>query len=910
MAVKEIKYDPKKRTYTGTDNNDILNATTLDYVVPTEGKDKGKGLTITGVKGNDTITGTTGSDVINGGDGDDNISGGVGNDKLTGGKGKDIFIFTKNEGVDTITDADKDDIIRITGTSADKLKYGKQGNNLEIYYDDSMDENNKIVVKNYFKKFLKGQQPQIEVWEEGIDEFPHDIVIENYFLTGKGTITGTKGDDNIVGSNSKDTIKAVSGIDTIEGRGGNDTLYGGTTANSQTTFIFTPGDGQDVVNSGKGEDTLLFNDIENLSFEQGAKNKKDLVIRYSNNENDFVTVKNYFTVNKQGLVNGINSKNSIKHFIVNNQEISSGFIIGTAEKDRIYTYGDTTLNKIYACDGNDLINIDVDNITAYGGNGCDNVSINASGTTVYGGDGNDRISSFGTNNIIIGGKGNDRLTVSGNFMSEEEYQTVFIFNKGDGNDSLTSWSNHSVLKFADSSLSDLKLERLGDGLIIKYNSGKDSVMLRAFYGYDAGEYSLVDKNGQEKTLDDFIADYKTIPLYSAKKFVGNKDNDDFRLEDVKNLIVDASDGNDRMSITATGTTVYGGNGNDLIGIDGIDNTVYGGKGYDRFYVNRYYYGNSYEDNMESQTTFVFKKGDGNDRFLSYSQGDSVLKFADSLLSNLALERFGNSLVIKYNSGKDSITLEEYFDEGNNGKYTLIDKKGQEKTLDDFISEYSSSIPVSSTTEIIGTNYDDDINVRTNNLTVYGMKGNDSISISASGTTVYGGDGSDEINVSSGTNNIICCGKGNDLLCNWNEVSNTTLIFNNDDGNDIIESWANSTNTILKFNDALISDITIENKGSATILKYNSGKDSLCFNFNEYNETEFTIIDKNNAQISLNNLIEMNNPNAPEKFVCMNYISSQVAAFKGSNNSDNVTYYDNQNTNDILLVIPEYQTLSN
>lgn len=897
MAVKEIKYDPKKRTYTGTDNNDIMDASTLGYVVPTEGKDKGKGLTITGVKGNDTITGTAGNDVINGGDGDDAIKGRLGDDKLTGGKGKDIFIFTKNEGTDTITDADKDDTIRITGTSADKLKYGKQGNNLEIYYDSSMDEKNKIVVQNYFTKFMKGQQPQIEVWEEGVDEFPHEVVIENYSITGKGTINGTKGDDNIVGSSSKDTIKAVGGINTIEGRGDNDNLYGGTTVGSQTTFIFKPGDGQDTVNSGKGEDTLQFNDVENLYFEQGTKNKKDLIIRYSDNEDDFVTVKNYFTVDKQGLVNGINKNNSIKHFIANQQEICSGFLIGTAEKDRIYTYGDTTVNQIYACDGNDIINIDVDNITAYGGNGCDNISVNASGTTAYGGEGNDRISSYGTNNIVVGGKGNDRLYVSGNYMSEEEYQTVFIFNKGDGNDSLASWSNHSVLKFADSSLSELKLENLGDALVIKYNSGKDSIMLRAFYESETGEYTLIDKNGQEQTLDNFIAGYGIIPTFSAKKFVGNKDNDDFRLKGVENLIIDALDGNDSMSITATGTTIYGGNGNDKIGVDGIDNTVYGGKGNDRFYVNRYYYGDSYESYMESQTTFVFKKGDGNDRFLTYSQGNSVLKFADSLLSNLALEKFGDSLVIKYNSGKDSITLEGYYDEEGTGTYTLIDKKGQEKTLDDFISEYQT-VPVSSTTEIIGTNYDDDINVRADNITVYGMKGNDSISINASGTTVYGDDGSDDIYISSGTNNTICGGKGNDLLCNWSGSSDTTLIFNNGDGNDIIEGWGSSTNTILKFNDALISDMKIENKGSATILKYNSGKDSLCFNFNEYDKPEYTIIDKNNAQISLDDLIAMNIPNVPE----MNYISSQVAAFKGLASSDNATYYDNQNTYDIQLVI--------
>ena len=56
------------------------------------------------------------------------------------------------DGVDTITDATKDDIIQIEGVVKGDLMYVKNGNNLEIFYSDEFDINNKIIVQNHFTK--------------------------------------------------------------------------------------------------------------------------------------------------------------------------------------------------------------------------------------------------------------------------------------------------------------------------------------------------------------------------------------------------------------------------------------------------------------------------------------------------------------------------------------------------------------------------------------------------------------------------------------------------------------------------------------------------------------------------------------------------------------------------------------
>ena len=57
-----------------------------------------------GGNGNDTLWGESGNDRLNGGDGNDVLFGGQGTDYLVGGKGADTYVFSLEEGKDTITD--------------------------------------------------------------------------------------------------------------------------------------------------------------------------------------------------------------------------------------------------------------------------------------------------------------------------------------------------------------------------------------------------------------------------------------------------------------------------------------------------------------------------------------------------------------------------------------------------------------------------------------------------------------------------------------------------------------------------------------------------------------------------------------------------------------------------------------
>ncbi|MDT8857024.1 hypothetical protein RNZ50_18700 [Paracoccaceae bacterium Fryx2] len=76
-------------------------------------------LNFTGSANNDRLYGFGGNDTLNGGAGIDLLDGGAGNDLLTGGAGVDVFVFSSvwSSGVDTITDAEAGDVLRMNGVS-------------------------------------------------------------------------------------------------------------------------------------------------------------------------------------------------------------------------------------------------------------------------------------------------------------------------------------------------------------------------------------------------------------------------------------------------------------------------------------------------------------------------------------------------------------------------------------------------------------------------------------------------------------------------------------------------------------------------------------------------------------------------------------------------------------------------
>ena len=79
-----------------------------NQIIGSNGKD-----TLYGGSGNDILQGGVGKDKLYGQNGDDTLSGGAGDDSLWGGAGEDTFIYTTNEGKDTIYDWESGDMLQI-----------------------------------------------------------------------------------------------------------------------------------------------------------------------------------------------------------------------------------------------------------------------------------------------------------------------------------------------------------------------------------------------------------------------------------------------------------------------------------------------------------------------------------------------------------------------------------------------------------------------------------------------------------------------------------------------------------------------------------------------------------------------------------------------------------------------------
>ncbi|MCC5660634.1 hypothetical protein LC608_27375 [Nostoc sp. XA010] len=253
------------------------------------------------------ITGTPDADILIGTFNNNVIEGKAGNDKLTGSGGRDTFIFSRGDGIDTITDfggvgtvgidsnsstaaiaevdtlnpstaviaeVDTLDFTRL-GLTAKNLQLNQNGNNLELTFENT--SNTKIILENFQLEKLnnlpasdvspaignilfdnqRGIVDSFDVFDANSTQTelfnPTNIVTFlndlNNNITGfkdsGDVINGQGGDDIINGNSGNDLLRGGTGNDTLIGGAGDDTLVGGA--------------GNDVLIGGEGVDRFLYN---------------------------------------------------------------------------------------------------------------------------------------------------------------------------------------------------------------------------------------------------------------------------------------------------------------------------------------------------------------------------------------------------------------------------------------------------------------------------------------------------------------------------------------------------------------------------------------------------------------------------------------------------------------------------
>ncbi len=224
--------------------------------------------------GNDRINSGDGHDTINSGDGHDTIYSGWGNDFISSGDRNDLIVADR--GNDTIISGDGDDSID-GGAGFDQARFGvasseftvmKDGEVYTIVSAEGTDTVRNVEEFVFSDMTLSVTQLDARAGIRMVGSAGDDYLIADYgndriysydINSGDGNdlIVSRSGDDTIDSGNDNNRIFSQNGDDSIDSGNGNDTINSGF--------------GHDTINSGDGHD-LIYSGAENDSINAGGGN--------------------------------------------------------------------------------------------------------------------------------------------------------------------------------------------------------------------------------------------------------------------------------------------------------------------------------------------------------------------------------------------------------------------------------------------------------------------------------------------------------------------------------------------------------------------------------------------------------------------------------------------------------------
>ncbi|WP_339057673.1 calcium-binding protein [Candidatus Regiella endosymbiont of Tuberolachnus salignus] len=358
----------------------------------------------------------------------------------------------------------------------------------------------------------------------------NDILLAGADQRGAKTFYGEAGNDQLYGGKESDQLFGGSGNDTLKGNGGDDHLYGGA---GDDTYLYTLGDGNDVIDDVEGRNTLkLWGDIrvDKLRLRQLDNHLRLIFVGLDSNGND--DERRYLTI--KGQENARHSVTPRPVFAMNQVEIAGksytldalwalsslqrdgdagdNKLTGGVGDDQLNGYaGQDTLfgfagrdilrggsgnDKLYGGSGEDILfgdddddwmwgDGDIDRL--HGGLGDDILFGGAGDDSLYGDEGNDDLSGDNGNDYLFGGAGADRLfggdgndTLSGDTGDDQLYG-------GNGDDHLSGGLGNDKL------IGGAGNDRLEGGL------GDDQY----HYTWGDGEDIIFDKEGEGADLIEF-----------------------------------------------------------------------------------------------------------------------------------------------------------------------------------------------------------------------------------------------------------------------------------------------------------------------------------------------------------------------------------------------------------------------
>ena len=511
----------------GRGNDELYGNSGNDTLMGGSGRDY-----LDGGRGDDKLYGGTGNDSLMGGTGNDTLAGDKGNDRLTGGDGYDRFVFSKDNGSNTVTDFengmdtivlngvasdDEDEVVEdVLGTveaSGGEYTYEWNGTVFTVVADDALTAEDFDSMVAAETPDDDGKTPDDDDGKTPDDDDGETMGIPEYssgaYMLGEptapakgvGWATDTEpadntGEDEIVGGTGNDTINGGIRDDSLWGGDGNDMLNG-----DDDHDLLVGGDGDDALVGGEGLDTLwggegaddldggpgddlLYADREDTRISGGAGDTDGM---------DTVSLagqtKGFADLVELGATS-INPGNAPVIFVEN--------FIGSEGEDEVST-STSTGAMIEGRGGDDELTGGGGSDTIKGGDNDDTIMGLGEADKLYGNDGDDTIDGGDGDDTIDGGAGADELTGGpGNDTFVWGHgDTVTDFRESSGNDliDLPAGTSASELVFtkvvADATVGDVMVKL-----------GSESMTLE---GLDADTYAaLTDPTADAASLSDYF----------------------------------------------------------------------------------------------------------------------------------------------------------------------------------------------------------------------------------------------------------------------------------------------------------------------------------------------------------------------------------------------------------------------
>jgi Ca2+-binding RTX toxin-like protein len=734
------------------------------------------------------VTGTDGDDYLGGDDSANTFDGGAGNDTLRGGYGADTYLFERGDGQDSIEENGYDlDTIRFgAGIAAANIVVSREGADLVFAVAGTDD---RITVRNW--RYDNAYRIEQVAFADG-------TVWDAAALRALAAVP-------IIGSDGDDYLSGDSDDNLLDGGAGNDTLRGGSGGD---TYVFERGDGQDTIeeDSYGGIDTLRFGAGIGAGDIVLSRSGNDLVFSLADagaGAGDRVTVRNWRYGDPYRIEQVAFDDGTVWDAAALGGMFQALPLAGTDGND--YLSGDDSANTFDGGAGNDTLQggyggdtylfergdgqdsidesgYDVDTIRFGAGIGAADIVVSRSGTDlvfavagsddrvtvrnwsygdyyrieqvafadgtvwdaaalkalasppIIGTDGDDYLSGDSEDNLLDGGAGNDVL--QGSYGAD-----TYVFERGDGQDSIdeNGYDLDTIRFGAGIGAADIVVSRSGNDLVFEVAGSEDKVTVR---NWRYGDYYRIE---QVAFADGTVWDAAALRTLANVPLIGT-DGDDFLGGDSDDNLFDGGAGND---------------------------TLQGEYGAD---------------------TYLFERGDGQDRIYEYGYDLDTIRFGAGIAAaDIVVSREGGDLVFAVAGTEDRIAVANWQD----GAYYRIER-----------IEFAD-----------GTAWDAaQLDSMTAGLPIAGTARDDSL---------YGDDG----------DNVLVGGAGNDYLNGG--AGGDTYVFGRGDGQDLLLDYGYdpARPDVIRFGEGILdADISVSRSGSSLVFGMRDSSDRVEVMNWEYGDT--------------------------------------------------------------------------